>query len=85
MGLWRLAELSVIVGLGQMFVITLGPGNVDLSIPATMTLAGVSPSARPAQRIMTRSPVSSSLETKAKRSCTVSPDVGTGTSSQRSA
>ena len=30
----------VIVGLGQMFVITLGPGNVDLSIPATMTLAG---------------------------------------------
>ena len=30
----------VIVGVGQMFVITLGPGNVDLSIPATMTLAG---------------------------------------------
>lgn len=30
----------VIVALGQMFVITLGPGNVDLSIPATMTLAG---------------------------------------------
>ena len=30
----------VIVGIGQMFVITLGPGNVDLSIPATMTLAG---------------------------------------------
>ena len=29
----------VIVGIGQMFVITLGPGNVDLSIPATMTLA----------------------------------------------
>jgi ribose transport system permease protein len=34
------AAFSVIVGLGQMFVITLGPGNVDLSIPATMTLAG---------------------------------------------
>ena len=30
----------VIVGIGQMFVITLGPGNVDLSIPATITLAG---------------------------------------------
>ncbi len=30
----------VIVALGQMFVITLGPGNVDLSIPAGMTLAG---------------------------------------------
>ena len=30
----------VIVALGQMLVITLGPGNVDLSIPATMTLAG---------------------------------------------
>ena len=34
------ATFSVIVGLGQMFVITLGPGNVDLSIPATITLAG---------------------------------------------
>ncbi|MBO0344007.1 ABC transporter permease [Roseibium sp. CAU 1637] len=33
------AAFSAIVGLGQMFVITLGPGNVDLSIPATMTLA----------------------------------------------
>jgi len=32
---------TVIVGLGQMMVITTGPGNVDLSIPATMTLAGV--------------------------------------------
>jgi len=32
---------SVIVGIGQMYVITLGPGNVDLSIPATMTFAGV--------------------------------------------
>ena len=30
---------AAIVGLGQMLVITLGPGNVDLSIPATMTLA----------------------------------------------
>lgn len=34
------AAFSVIVGLGQMFVITLGPGNIDLSVPATMTLAG---------------------------------------------
>ncbi len=34
------ASFSIIVGLGQMFVITLGPGNIDLSIPATMTLAG---------------------------------------------
>jgi len=31
---------SAIVGIGQMFVITLGPGNIDLSIPATMTLSG---------------------------------------------
>jgi ribose transport system permease protein len=30
----------VIVAIGQMFVVTLGPGNVDLSIPACMTLAG---------------------------------------------
>lgn len=34
------ASFSVLVGIGQMFVITLGPGNVDLSIPAVMTLAG---------------------------------------------
>lgn len=34
------ATFYVVVGLGQMFVITLGPGNVDLSIPATITLAG---------------------------------------------
>jgi ribose transport system permease protein len=34
------ATFFVIVGIGQMFVFTLGPGNVDLSIPATMTLAG---------------------------------------------
>ncbi len=34
------ASFSVLVGLGQMTVITMGPGNVDLSIPAVMTLAG---------------------------------------------
>lgn len=34
------AAFSVIVGIGQMMVITLGPGNIDLSVPATMTLAG---------------------------------------------
>ena len=32
------ATFSIIVGLGQMMVITSGPGNVDLSIPATITL-----------------------------------------------
>ena len=30
----------MIVGIGQMFVITTGPGNVDLSIPSTIVLAG---------------------------------------------
>ncbi|MDV7144810.1 ABC transporter permease [Tropicimonas sp. TH_r6] len=30
---------AAIVGMGQMLVITLGPGNIDLSVPATMTLA----------------------------------------------
>ncbi len=35
------ATFTIIVGLGQMLVITLGPGNVDLSIPATITLSGV--------------------------------------------
>jgi ribose transport system permease protein len=34
-----LATFTVIVGVGQMFVITLGPGNVDLSVPANIGLA----------------------------------------------
>jgi ribose transport system permease protein len=34
-----LAFFMVIVGIGQMFVITLGPGNVDLSLPANIGLA----------------------------------------------
>lgn len=34
------ACFTVIVGTGQMLVITAGPGNVDLSIPATITLCG---------------------------------------------
>jgi ribose transport system permease protein len=34
-----LAQFTVIVGIGQMFVITLGPGNVDLSLPANIGLA----------------------------------------------
>ncbi|MGN6463849.1 MAG: ABC transporter permease [Rhizobiaceae bacterium] len=34
-----LAVFTVIVGIGQMFVITLGPGNVDLSMPANIGLA----------------------------------------------
>lgn len=33
-------SFAAIVGLGQMLVITLGPGNVDLSMPAIMTLSG---------------------------------------------
>lgn len=35
------ATFTVIVGIGQMFVISTGPGNVDLSIPATIALSGV--------------------------------------------
>ena len=34
------ATFTVIVGTGQMFVITTGPGNVDLSIPSTISLSG---------------------------------------------
>ncbi len=34
------ASFTTIVAIGQMFVITLGPGNIDLSIPATMVLSG---------------------------------------------
>lgn len=32
-------SVLVVVGIGQMFVITAGNGNIDLSIPSTMTLA----------------------------------------------
>lgn len=34
-----LAVFTVIVGIGQMLVMTLGPGNVDLSLPANIGLA----------------------------------------------
>lgn len=34
-----MAVFMVVVGVGQMFVITLGPGNVDLSLPANIGLA----------------------------------------------
>lgn len=36
---FSLAVFMVIVGIGQMFVITLGPGNIDLSLPANIGLA----------------------------------------------
>jgi ribose transport system permease protein len=34
-----LAVFSVLAGVAQMFVVTLGPGNVDLSLPANIGLA----------------------------------------------
>jgi len=34
-----LSVFTVVVGVGQTFVITLGPGNVDLSLPANIGLA----------------------------------------------
>lgn len=34
-----LAVFTVVVGIAQMFVISLGPGNVDLSLPANIGLA----------------------------------------------
>lgn len=34
------ATFTAIVGIGQMFVITTGPGNIDLSIPANIALSG---------------------------------------------
>jgi ribose transport system permease protein len=34
------ATFYVVVGIGQMLVISAGPGNIDLSIPSVMTLAG---------------------------------------------
>jgi ribose transport system permease protein len=33
------AAISVVVAIGQMFVVASGPGNIDLSIPSIMTLA----------------------------------------------
>ncbi|MEW9309046.1 ABC transporter permease [Labrys neptuniae] len=36
---FSLAVFTIVVGIGQMFVITLGPGNVDLSLPANIGLA----------------------------------------------
>lgn len=36
----QIASFLVIVGIGQMFVITAGNGNIDLSVPGTMTVAG---------------------------------------------
>ena len=36
----QFATFFVIVGIGQMLVISAGPGNIDLSIPGVMTLAG---------------------------------------------
>jgi ribose transport system permease protein len=33
------STFTVLVGLGQMFVITLGPGNIDLSLPANIGFA----------------------------------------------
>jgi ribose transport system permease protein len=38
-GALALAAFSVLAGVGQMFVITLGPGNVDLSLAANIGLA----------------------------------------------
>lgn len=35
------AMFFAIVGLGQMLVISSGPGNIDLSIPSVMTLSGL--------------------------------------------
>jgi ribose transport system permease protein len=35
------AVFMVLVGLGQMIVITAGPGNIDLSMPAAIALSGV--------------------------------------------
>lgn len=35
------AMFYAIVGLGQMLVISSGPGNIDLSIPSVMTLSGL--------------------------------------------
>ena len=34
------SSFAVLAALGQMLVITLGPGNIDLSIPSVVTLAG---------------------------------------------
>lgn len=40
LGALSFGALMVLVGLGQMLVVTTGPGNIDLSIPATIALSG---------------------------------------------
>ena len=35
------ASFFILVGIGQMLVITMGPGNIDLSIPYTIALSGL--------------------------------------------
>jgi ribose transport system permease protein len=35
------ASFFILVGIGQMLVITTGPGNIDLSVPYTLSLAGL--------------------------------------------
>lgn len=35
------ASFFILVGMGQMLVITTGPGNIDLSIPYTLALSGL--------------------------------------------
>ena len=35
------ASFFILVGIGQMLVITLGPGNIDLSVPYTIALSGL--------------------------------------------
>ncbi|CAM5248939.1 ABC transporter permease [Streptomyces hirsutus] len=38
-----LAPYLVLVGLGQMLVVTAGPGNIDVSVGPVISLAGSSP------------------------------------------
>ena len=35
------ASFFILVGIGQMLVVTMGPGNIDLSIPYTIALSGL--------------------------------------------
>ena len=41
-GIFLSASFLTVVGIGQMFVVTTGRGNIDLSIPSVMTLSAYS-------------------------------------------
>src|ERR1700691_6003166 len=45
-GIFLSASFLTVAGIGQMFVVTTGRGNIDLSIPSVLTLNAYTPCSR---------------------------------------